>query len=162
MPRKKRDYKAEYARRQALARERGFVSYHAQRRKIETGQVPAIAPNRLRKRSTIEAQEKFPTRGLPKDVAEWWKNFDVQDARIDMAKRWSDWYSRHWSTQFDADRAKHDERYLTVYMQAFVLAPHEDGNVHDFDGSSWQYEWFVEIVGYMEADTYDDKYGAIQ
>jgi hypothetical protein len=155
---KKRDYKAEYARRVALAKERGFSNYYQQRRKIESGQVPAINPNRLRKRSTIEAQEKFPTRGKAKTQAEWWESVNIQDARIDMARRWSDWYSRDYTTQFDADRAKHDERYLTVYMQAFVLAPHSDSNVHHLDGDTWQYEWFVDLNGFYDAEEFEDKY----
>lgn len=160
MPRKPRDYKAEYSRRVELARSRGFSSLYQQRRKIENGEIRALQPSRLKRRDVIERQDKhFRIFGSKEKQDNWFDSFSVQDARIDMAQKWSDWYSRHWSTKFDADRAKHDEHYLTVYMQAFVLAPHHDKNVHDFDGGRWQREWFVDIQGYLEADSFDDRYG---
>jgi hypothetical protein len=163
MPRKPRDYAAEYRRRNELAKQRGHTNYAQQRRKIERGQIRAIAPTRLRSRKTIEAQDAvyglFGTQQLDKDTERWLSTVDVQDVRIDMAQRWSDWYSRHWSTEFDAKRAAKDEHYLTVYMQGFVLSQDKDKNAHHFDGSRWQHEWFVDITGYLEADDYADRYG---
>lgn len=163
MASRKRDYKAEYARRQALAKERGFKSYGEQRRKIERGETRAIAPSRLRSRKTIENQNKnwsiFAEQPARNPVQEFFDSFSVRDARIDMASRWSDFYSRSEATKFDPERARRDERYLTVYMQAFVLADHSDRNVHDFDGSDWQREWFVDQIEYFEAEEYDNRYG---
>jgi hypothetical protein len=152
MPRKARDYRAEYKRRVALAQQRGHRNYYEQRRKIETGETPALQPARLRRRDVIEKQQRFE-RLLPD-----WLTVNVQDARIDMAQNWSDWYSRHWSTRFDADRARNDPHYLNVYMQAFVMQISSGPASHRLTFDEYRREWFVNIMEYFSVEEYDDRY----
>lgn len=151
---RKRDYRAEYARRVALAKQRGFKNYYDQRRKIEKGETRAIQPSRLRRRSVIEVQTKaFDIFGT-----QWADSIDIRETRIDMAQKWSDWYSRHWSTKFDAERARQDPKYLDVYMQAFVLVVTDGPKSHHFGWDEYQREWFVDYMKYYEAEEYDDHY----
>lgn len=152
---RKRDYAAEYKRRQELARKRGFKSYAQQRRAIERGTFKSLAPGRLKRKDVIERQvAKF-------DIfaeRDWFASFDVTDARIDMAQKWSDWYSQHWSTKFDAERARNDPHYLDVYMQSFVLVAQDRESSHRFTWDEYRREWFTDIMGYLDVDQYDDRY----
>ena len=59
MARKPRDYKAEEARRNFLAQQRGFTTRAQQRGKIERGEIAAIQPKRVRSPKVKAAQAKF-------------------------------------------------------------------------------------------------------
>lgn len=156
---KKRDYKAEYARRDFLAKARGFDTYAAQRRAIEKGEVPALAPSRIRSKRTADAQQVWASR--PRSL---WELAQTAEGRkeinIDRAIRWSRMNARSDVLRFDPERAKTDDRYLTVYINAFV-APTEGHPelAHHFEGTDWQEEYFVEIMEYYEAEEFDEKYG---
>lgn len=158
-----RDYKAEYQRRNELAKARGYKSYGQQRYRIETGDAPAINPRRLRSQRTIDNQVRkqriLSNAGPFNDELpwpDWFGEKDLKATRIEFAQDWSDFYSRHWSTEFDAERAEDDEHYLETYMNTFVHLSYLES--HHLKRSESHYEWFVNIMHYMEADTYDRRY----
>src|SRR6478609_5965605 len=91
MARKPRDYKAEERRRNELARQRGFTNRYQQRRKIETGAVPALAPKRVRSERTKQAQAQRirpPRNGAKIDDSRWVIN-GTQISRVQRAEDWS-------------------------------------------------------------------------
>lgn len=155
MARKQRDYKAEYARRQALARERGFKSYAQQRREIEKGDYPALAPTRLRKASTIRNQEEKGTGFLGRTLA------NLKDHRIEAAQRWSDMRARTKSMEFDAKRARRDPEYLNAYTAATVLdMAHPDTKMQaKLSANEHSKHLLVDVLGLMTADEYETRYG---
>ena len=150
MAKRKRDYAAEYQRRQALAKSRGFASYGKQRRAIERGKIRAIAPTRVRKRSTIEAQEKLG--GL------FGAALDVTKYRIDAAEAWQQHYSHARSTSLD--RTRYGERgYLDTYNAAFLLNTKDRAKgFHSLSGTPEQHRWFVEYGG-MTEEEWQERYG---
>lgn len=153
MPRKARNYAAEYAKRNALAKARGYRSYGDQRRKIETGRAPAINPGRIRTKRTADAQQEY--RNLP-----WEKRVDPTQIKIEMAQEWSRVYARTGAIRFDSAEARRNPHYLSTYLQAFVLGTHDDPNLNRLTGSDALYEYLVNETGYMSADEYETRYGA--
>lgn len=165
MARKARDYKAEEARRNALARQRGFTSRGQQRRAIETGKAPAIAPRRLRKPTTIEAQ-KFrlgvDTGGIERKATEL-PAFGDRVSPEDRAQDWSDIYARSSAAQYNPDdrpKGMSKRAYTNAYLAAFVRGDERYVNVRHAGGSEALRHWFVDIAGYMTADEYESRYGA--
>lgn len=152
MPKKQRNYKAEYARRVALAQDRGFRNYADQRRKIETGRAQAIAPARIRTKRTLDAQQSW--QALP-----WERKVNQKEIRIQMAQEWSRVYSRTKVIRFDAQLARRDDEYLQSYMRTFVLGDHEDQNINHFSDSFDLKHYLVDVMEYMTEDEYERRYG---
>lgn len=151
---RKRDYKAEYQRRQSLAKARGFRSYGQQRRAIEKGTVAAIAPSRIRTKRTADAQFRR-VMNLP-------KGWTVRGARMDMARGWSNAYARSDLLTFDEKRAQTDDVYLDAYIKALVFAPSNvKGNKHHrrLTPSPDLEEFLVNVLGIYQADEYETRYG---
>ncbi|HEY6018786.1 MAG TPA: hypothetical protein VIY48_02520 [Candidatus Paceibacterota bacterium] len=149
MARKPRDYKAEYARRNRLAEERGFRNYAQQRSLIEKGIAPAINPFRLRKRSTIEAQEIGPG-FLGKTIHEY---------RVENAERWSEVYRRSDMTKFDEERAMRDPAYLDTYTQAFMVTEAGiESHYRRLEPSQALHDYLVG-EGHMTEEEYQNRYG---
>lgn len=147
---RKRDYKAEYQRRQALAQTRGFKTYGKQRYAIEKGRAKAIAPTRIRKRSTIEAQERLG--GL------FGREVDVTKYRIDAAEAWQQRYSHARSTSLNPSRYS-EPGYLDTYNAAFLLNTKDRAaGFHALSGTEAQHRWFVEYGG-MTEEEWQEKYG---
>lgn len=148
---KKRDYRAEYARRNALAKERGFSSYSQQRRAIETGKTRAIQPNRLRSKKTIEAQLALTPVFGGKSVKDW---------RIESAVGWSERNARTNRMKFDPVRARNDDAYLDAYTKVTVLqiAPKGEDESTLVAGDDLRH-LLVDILNIMDDKEYDSRYG---
>lgn len=165
MARRARDYKAEEARRNALAKERGFTSRGQQRRRIETGKAPAIQPYRLRKPQTIEAQ-KFRLGSATKGVESKGSNLPVFGSRRgdrERAEDWSDIYARSVAAQYLPDerpQGMSKAAYTDAYMAAFVTGSERYVEVRRSGGSDALRHWFVDVIEYMTADEYESRYGA--
>ena len=150
---KTRDYKAEYARRTALAKTRGARSYGAERYAIEHGWIKPVAPKRI-KHNTAQWQERRITakqfRGLP------------SPSRASRAQDWSDIFSRSVQGEYHPERAKElgvtKAAYTTAYLNAWVLGSDRYKNVRHSGGSVPLHDWFVNFAE-MGEDDYDDKYG---
>lgn len=157
MPKKARDYKAEYARRQSLAKERGYKSYGQQRRLIEKGIAPAIQPTRLRSARTIRNQEESGAGFLFRATG----FRTINDYRIDAAQRWSDMRSRRDVTKFDADRARRDPEYLDAYSQALVSdAGNPDVKFQTrLSYNDYTKHYLVDVMHAMTEDEYEARYG---
>jgi hypothetical protein len=152
---KVRDYKAEYARRTALAKARGRRSYGAERYAIEHGWIKPVAPHRI-KHNTAAYQERRlaarkPFGGLAKI------------SRAQRAQDWSDIFSRSESGEYHPENAKElgvtKAAYTTAYLNAWVLGDDRYKNVRHNGGSVPLHDWFVDLNDYMSEDDYDDKYG---
>lgn len=164
-----RDYKAEYARRQQLARERGYGSYGRQRGKIQRGEIRALAPNRIRSERTRQAQREFLERA--REVAEGEKGFDqlVEEFTSVLtdeqrAAQWSAGFARSEIAQYKPEEAESlgisRDEYTQAYLDAFVEGPSRYADVR-YDGGSDALEfWFVELHEYFEVDEYDKRYGS--
>lgn len=151
--RKARNYKAEYQRRQQLARDRGFRTYGQQRHAIETGRARAIAPARVRTKRTLDAQQKY---GIPA----WMQKVNPLQARIDIAQAWSDKYSRSTETEFSELQARKDPDYLRLYLAAFVYSPKLAPWYKRLTPSEDLRKFFVEYMHIYESDEYESRYGA--
>lgn len=163
MARKARDYKAEERRRNELAKARGFTSRAAQRRAIEKGAAPALAPTRLRKPSVIAAQRARSA--PPKDRA------PIKDSlqgyplpsREQRARDWSALFAGTEMAQYRPERAKElgvtKKQYTDAYLRAFVQGDSAYHRVRYYGGSEDLRYWFVELNDYFEAEEYDEKYG---
>lgn len=144
-----RDYAAEYARRQELARKRGFRSYAAQRRAIETGVAPAISPSRIRTKRTMDAQQNYML-----------KNFDVLGYRLEMAKGFSRMKVYDERLKFDEKRAKHDPHYLNLYIESVVTAPYSATmGTRRLVPSDKLRHLLVDVLGITTIDEYEARYG---
>lgn len=148
---KKRDYKAEYARRNALAKKRGFSSYSQQRRAIERGKIPAIQPHRVRSKKTLDAQEKsFGILGRK----------TVKDFRIEAGVAWSERNARSNRLKFDPVRAKKDDAYLSAYLGATVMQTGKSGEDDSTLVPSPDLRiLLVNVLGLMTDNEYDSRYG---
>lgn len=160
MARRPRDYAAEYARRQALAKQRGFASYGTQRRAIEKGEIPAIEPTRLRKRSTIEAQEiGRGFIGVPSLKGEGLTSYEgIQAFRMEMALRWEETHSRSHYSEFDREKARNDPEYLNEYMAAWVMPSIYKDNTHDVDPSEYLHDYMIDN-DLMDEEEWQQRYG---
>lgn len=150
--RQPRDYKAEYAKRNALAKSRGFKSYGQQRRAIEKGTVRAIAPGRVRSKRTLDAQQAFSFREII-------PGFDLQETRIESAQRWSDRNARSNLIKFDAKRARKDKEYLDRYMVALVLSPERTEHYRRLTPSPALKSFLVDFMHIIQANEYETRYG---
>jgi hypothetical protein len=150
--RKPRDYKAEYAARQALAYERGFTSYYDQRTQIEKGTAPARSLSRVRTKRTYDAQQRF--NGLS-----WEQKVNQRELTIELAQRWSNYQSRNKMSKFDVKLAATMPGYLDAYISAFPLGFHKDENLNKFTGSPALFYYLVTLMGFMTVDEYERRYG---
>ena len=151
MPAKKRDYRAEYARRKALAQERGFSGYAAQRKAIERGKYPAIAPHRVRTKRTSDAQAKLGLFGR-----------NIKAMRIEAAQVWSDRNARANTMKFDAERARTDEDYLSTYLGATVMMTgRTEMDESTLIPSDDLRHLLVDVLEVFDLDEYDQKYGEL-
>jgi hypothetical protein len=164
----RRNYHAEEQRRNELARARGFTSRAQQRRRIERGDIQALAPKRVKSPKTIAAQRS------------WSERAQALIKGLDLTKpsdfdRCADWSAAHAQTKQARFNPKHLPKgitlddYVTAYMRAFVEGPGSYGlsrgsrqtttNGYQYTGGSADlYYWFVILMGYYQADEYDEHY----
>lgn len=172
----KRDYKAEEARRNALARARGFTTRAQQRYKIETGKIPAIRPALVRSPRTLIAQERYKRAAAqPKRT-----KTGLIEGRLSKSERaelplfagvtyeqaardWSEVHSRVPESRYAPELAHAlgvtKEHYRAAYLRAFVIRPADD------DEAGWNARiasplkyWIVTLNGFTTDDLYDRKY----
>lgn len=151
MARKKRDYKAEYARRNALAQKRGFKSYNAQRKAIEKGRFPAIAPGRIRSRKTLDAQTNY-------SIVKVFGRSEL-DIRIEASLAWSERNARTETMKFDEARARKEPDYERTYFSATVMqfgATELDEST--LVNSPELQHLLVDLMDIYEPEEYDEKY----
>ncbi len=158
MARKPRDYRAEEARRNALARERGFKSRAQQRHAIETGKAAPLQASRLSSPQTIRAQ---------RDRLAALTDFERGIAAIkpeNRARDWSDIFARSEEGQYRPERAKElgvsREAYTLAYINAFVYGEDRYDAVRHKGGSDDLYYWFVVLNEYLSAAEYEGKYAS--
>src|SRR5690606_12365771 len=131
MAERKRDYKAEYARRKELARKRGYETYGKQRGKIERGEIPALAPKRIKRVKTKQAQSRwfdFLDGADPKprssDAFEEAKKLIPKRDDAGRASEWSAAFARYPIARYRPADAKRlgisKEEYTRAYLAAFV------------------------------------------
>lgn len=144
MARRKRDYRAEEARRNELARQRGFATRAQQRGKIERGEIRAIQPKRVRAAKTVRAQKAWTARAksLVSSFGDMGPDFEVTDYLkgidfkfLEPGERCIEWSNLHAANnivKFDPDNRPEGvslERYTDVYFRAFVDGPEAYGKV---------------------------------
>lgn len=167
MAKRVRDYKAEEARRNALARERGFTSRAQQRNRIETGKFPALQPKRVRSVKTKRAQSRYLSHAPIVDddnvVPKWGvKGVTLPVISKDQACRdWSTLYARSEMAEYRPERAKTlrvtEKEYRDAYFNAWASGDYYATRYHG--GSDSLRYWFVELNDYYQAEEYDDRYG---
>lgn len=169
---RQRDYKAEYAKRNALAQSRGFKNYADYRKQYETGKAPAVQPKRIRKESTRKAQKNFLQR--TKEVLQrGWENFSY-DQIIENIRAYEtdesravDW-SAAWAQSSVAKYAPEEAQglgltkagYTRAYVAAFIDGDHPGNTMRNPADSDALRYWLVNIQKYFEADEYESRYGA--
>lgn len=149
-PKRVRDYKAEYARRQALARERGHRSYGEQRRKIERGEIPPIQPSRIRGKTRaawFAALMDSPQRAD--------QHLFVRREIIADCEEWSRLHAMSDRAKFRRKRALKDQDYLMTYYRAFIMNTTSDF-AHLKDNQDLK-KWFMQFKG-MSEDEYRKRY----
>lgn len=167
MARKQRDYRAEEARRNARARERGFTSRGQQRRAIERGKVPALAPSRLRSQRTIDAQREREARER-REATSWFRAGFSSERQYRNAKdKAEDWSALHAGTgiaryDYEANAVEGITMaaYTKAYMDAFVSGPQRYKAVRRSGGSDALYHYFVTVTEHYSPDEYESRYGA--
>jgi len=165
MARKQRDYRAEEARRNELARQRGFTSRAAQRRAIERGKAPAIQPHRIRSERTRKAQAALQSAIKPLNV----RKYDYAGIHISGEQRATDWstiFAGSDIAQYHPERARSlgvtKKQYTDAYLRAFVLGDERYAQSRYYGGSDPLYYWFVTLNGYYSADEYESRYGRVR
>lgn len=161
---RKRDYKAEEARRNALARERGYTSRASLRRAIETGKASPIAPERVRSPRTIAAQERrLAATTAGRDAESAFLRATGSISPRDRAEDWSGIFARSKSAEYAPENAKDlgvtRAEYTRAYLDAFVMGDTRYTAVRHKGGSPALFYWFVTLNGYMSADEYESRYG---
>lgn len=166
MARRQRDYKAEQQRRNELARARGFSSRGQQRRKIERGIIPPIAPQRVRSPKTISAQRQRESR--ERQATSWWgkAGFTSERQYRTARDRSEDWSALHAGTRIaqyeyedNAVPGVTKAEYTKAYFQAFVSGPERYAAVRKAGGSAALRRYFVDITGHYSPDEYEARYG---
>lgn len=151
MARKARDYKAEYARRNALAKERGFNGYSQYRRKYERGEVRAVAPHRIRSKRTAEAQQ---------NVIDYETELG-KISREQQCRDWSNYAAKTWMAKFRPHEAKRRgltrAQYIDAYYNAFVGEGAYAKSRYRGGNEALRY-WFVDVLQCFSADEYDARY----
>lgn len=162
---RRRDYKAEEARRNARARARGFSSRGQQRKAIERGKIPPLAPGRIRKPETVKAQQERERRER-REKSYWFKaGFRSERAYRKAKSDAADWSALHAGThiaQYDPDNALEGigvAEYTKAYMDAFVEGPGRYKAVRRSGGSPELYRYFVTVTGHYAPDEYESRYG---
>lgn len=155
---RKRNYKAEYQRRQTLAKARGFKGYAAQRRAIETGKAAPIQASRVRSRRTLDAQFKAGRGIFSLNMTQAQQDQLALKTRMDMAQGWSNTRSHSPGTKFDRARAERDPGYLDAYTQSVVFDSFSDPTQHRFSRSEAMRHYLVDVAKIMTQEEYDDAY----
>ena len=160
-----RDHKAEQARRNELARQRGYTSRAQQRRAIETGKAKPLAPKAVRSPKTIAAQKRriaAATQGQEHKAKESDVLFNTSRPDAERAQDWSDLFARSNMAKYDPDnrpKGVSREAYTKAYMAAFVEGPDRYKLVRHSGGSDALRAWFVDMNGWFQADEYETRYG---
>lgn len=147
MARKPRDYKAEYARRQARARQLGYSTVH-QERKVR------YALGIKRGKPTPKKSKLSPTR--QRKIAA----YSAGKSKRELAKAWSDKFSKHVMSKYNP---KFDAATVDRYLNAWASDdPNNPDNSHlvrsgkgDFDGLRW---WLVDYMNYFSPGEFDAAY----
>lgn len=159
MARKQRDYAAEYARRQALARERGYKSYGEQRRKIERGEILALAPKRVKSAKT-RARQAVLQSSLTYEQAKA-AYVKTGQGKRKRAEEWSRYYSNSYASEYapkNRPKGMTIDRYTDLYLRTWVEGPETYTVVHNVGGSEDLRYWLVEVAEYYSAEEYDKRY----
>ena len=159
---RKRDYKAEYARRQQLARARGFSGYSEKRRKIERGLTPAINPKRLRSGKTIFAQQKFAKESQYETITRLMSTGQetsyLREMKIQDSIAWYETYGRNIALEFDENKARKSDKYLDSYYWGFVAEYGDAWSSHRLHHTDAMETWMVEEAEIYDQDEYDERY----
>lgn len=135
---RQRDYKAEYRRRQELAKERGQGTYANQRKNLSTGKAKLV-------KGKVVAT---PTSSFKKSDPAW-KKAGASDAAEYMEmkkeiKTWMKTHSKNARSFLTADELKNPEL-MRAYYDAYVSKKRKPGSLRDFlvnkTGRVSQKEW---------------------
>lgn len=158
MTAKRRDYKAEYRRRNELAKARGFAGYAQQRRAIESGKARAIAPWRIRTKRTAEAQNAFLAELKEQGT------YDSYLRAVPIEQQCRDWSSGtaktpalKYTPQFARRYGLTKAEYTQAYYDAFVNGPESYRNVRRGGSPALRY-WLVDVIKLYTAAEYDKRY----
>ena len=157
-----RDWKAVYARRKARAVERGSKSYWDERRKIERGKIPPVAPNLVRSPHTKAAQRQREFSVSLPPLFEL-DNRTLVQRMVDAAVLWSSNNGRTSLDRFDpAERAAgvtYDE-YVNAYYFCWVAGDERYKVMRHRGGSDAMKYYMVYATGYCSLDFYETRYGS--
>lgn len=181
MARKARDYKAEEARRNEIARALGYKNRAQMRRAVELGFIAPKRPEAIRSPRTIAAQkwraamaardyDYDPRTPIDREPTEFERIVaGIKPER--MARDWSAAHAKTPAAEFDFEGnedvnvAKRDfikahgmTAYIDAYLNAFVLGGDRYVNRRHAGGSPAMLFWFVVVTMYMTVPEYDGKY----
>lgn len=162
MARRARDYRAEEARRNALARERGFTTRAAQRGAIRRGEAAPVQPSRIRTKESADAYEKYlerrDTGWTPERIAAFHTTVDeVRAADFSEHKANSPWATYTPDTTPEEHGVSREE-YTAAYLAAWVVGDEKYGKDTRKHGSEALRHYLVDIMD-MEPEEYDRRYG---
>lgn len=174
MASRKRNYKAEEARRNEIARSLGYKNRAEMRRAIETGKIAPRKPKAIRSPRTIAAQKlrvQAEQRGYKPTT------YDEIISGTTLRQRNEDWAAQFARTDVvqintdgdtAADSAKQDfikqhgrKAYDEAYYKAFVSGAGRYKETRRKGGSYELFYWFVVVTQYMTADEYESRYGPL-
>jgi hypothetical protein len=155
--RKPRDYKAEYARRNALARERGFRTYGQQRHRVATGKALPVGRQGW-------AQSGYKSAAAYRKAIADAGDYQALHAGTKIARYETGLQpASGWDKDKGGNRKAGTsvEAYTKAYTDAFVYGSNRYGNVRHSGGSEELRYYMVDVTGYYTQEEYDSRYGNI-
>ena len=184
-PRKPRNYRAEEARRNEIARALGFKSRAEMRKAVETGKIAPKRPRAVRSPRTIAAQKAREARERAVKVVkrghtDSYESLSGGISDEQRAQDWSDIFARTDVSTYEygvknatageykkvmAAKARYvrkhgKDAYTKAYLKAFVEGPGKYKTTRNIGGSPDLYLWFVIVCEYLLAELYEDKYAS--
>lgn len=150
MPSRRRDYKAEEARRNARAKAAGFTS-RAQMRKALREKETVVARDR---RGTIVGRAQGPVKPVWAEAG--YSTAGMYKAERQAARQWSDRHSHQptsrWLSSFQPVQAK---SYYDAYVNPDTRAAKTVNELYSLR------EYLVDVMGYYTDDEFDERYNTL-